>query len=512
MNEIVHLEMIIEKLSAKELIHIRENLYTSSNKQTQNQVAYKLFNLLTNNKNLSIDKVSIEIYNKINKVALKKLTQRLIEKILDILITKEILINSGLFDDRGIEIFNIRRKLLYYDVLASHGITEYAMVILEQVIRTSKKIEAYDYLIISLEKKLKKISIRFGLNSYNKLFEEIKYYTDCNWSLKESIYIFRMYSSNYDYKKLISKNDLSQSIKKIHTSWLRTKSKNIKINLIYLQSIFYFDNGDYLKCRRLFSELYSFLKSNPKVVFKTHFIDCILNMAEIETMLWNFDFSLKYLRRVANYYERNEFNNKLIKEMFFLNEFYNGNLKNAKTLIENIITKNTSKMLPSFINSKRIFYFASILTIEKSFKESNSLIIYCAQLDKDKEGWNLGVRLLTIINNIELEKFLLVENQIENFRKHLARSNDNSIYYARMILISKLLIALSNGNFDFVKVNYNNKKIIENLNDIEAKFKWQLKSPEMIIFHEWFDAKVKNIPYDHAEIMKRLKKKNKVLA
>jgi hypothetical protein len=74
------------------------------------------------------------------------------------------------------------------------------------------------------------------------------------------------------------------------------------------------------------------------------------------------------------------------------------------------------------------------------------------------------------------------------------------------------LIALSNGNFDFVKVNYNNKKIIENLNDIEAKFKWQLKSPEMIIFHEWFDAKVKNIPYDHAEIMKRLKKKNKVLA
>ncbi len=512
MKELVHLKMIISRLDNYEIMLITDNLYVENKKNIHTKVAFKLFNILNTNEVVDFARISNLLYGEKNEDALKKLAQRLTEKILDILISKENLRNNELFDVRGKEIFVIRRKLLYYDILAAYGITEYALIILNQIIAAAKKIEAYDYLIIALEKKLIKMSLRFGSSNYNKVFSEIKYYTDCNYSLKESMYLLRLYSSNYEYKqKVISNSNLEKVIDKIKVNYLRTNSKSIRINLAYLQSIYYFNNGEYIKCRIVFSSLYSFLKLNSNFVFRSYLITCLINMAEIETMLWNFELSLKHLYKVINQFKRNQFNDNLIQEMIFLNYFYNGGLENSFQIISKLVNTASGKNISSFINSKRKFYMAAIKFIFNLYHESNKLLSDCKELDKDKGGWNIGVRLLTILNSIELEKFQLAEAQIENLRKHIARVEGGSVFFNRSELILKILINLCNCSFDFNKANLMSLKILNQLSGEEKRYLWQIKCPEMIIFHEWFYSKVKNIPYDHIEVMKRLKKKNKAL-
>jgi hypothetical protein len=51
--------------------------------------------------------------------------------------------------------------------------------------------------------------------------------------------------------------------------------------------------------------------------------------------------------------------------------------------------------------------------------------------------------------------------------------------------------------------NYKNE--IVDLKRVYRPFRFS--EDEMIIFHEWFDAKVKGIPYNHVEVMERMRKK-----
>ena len=66
-----------------------------------------------------------------------------------------------------------------------------------------------------------------------------------------------------------------------------------------------------------------------------------------------------------------------------------------------------------------------------------------------------------------------------------------------------------NNSFDFKIITKKHKELFESLSDYNSNNNWTLKSPEMLIFHEWFDAKVKGVAYDHVEVMKRLKKNNR---
>src|SRR5205085_9750442 len=103
-----------------------------------------------------------------------------------------------------------------------------------------------------------------------------------------------------------------------------------------------------------------------------------------------------------------------IKEMIFYNYLYFGDLSRAMEYSRYLIKIGSSDKISEFIYAKRIFYLASIYSIQGLFTESNKILINCSALDKDKDGWNIGLRLLSIINNIEVGKLIFVEGQIEN--------------------------------------------------------------------------------------------------
>src|ERR1043166_9595760 len=68
-----------------------------------------------------LEKGEINSKLKINKIAVKKLAQRLTDKVLDILILKDSILSNDNYDLRAIEIFGLKKKLLQFEMLSLKG-------------------------------------------------------------------------------------------------------------------------------------------------------------------------------------------------------------------------------------------------------------------------------------------------------------------------------------------------------------------------------------------------------
>jgi hypothetical protein len=506
------LRAIIENLNEYELNYIHKNILlirTKPNLNKSNFDSKVFFELLIKNRNKNNEDYITGYLNKFSEASVKKGMQRITDRIMELLVSKEVLLNNDFYDNRSKEVFLIRRKLLYYDILASHGVTKYALNLLDQVINSSKRIEYYEYLLIALDKKLIKMSLQTGEKNFNFVYKNILYYSDCLSSFRKSIYLLRQYNSNFQFKqKVFSLARLKSSIQMIEKDYIRTKSKNIGVVLFYMQGIYHFNQGAHLICKKKFLDLYSFLRRNKYIFYDSSFDSCILNIAECDTLLFNFDKSTYWLSKISAKYVMNEFNANLLNEMKFLNCFYSGDIVRSQFYLNKLLIRRKLSNISKFVTARQIYYLSVYFYLIKDFNNVNRELKKCHDLDSDKDGWNIGVRILSIINFIELEKYSLAESLIENLRKHLERVEGNSFFLNRSKLISKIFNSLVLNSFDFKLTFSNIKPIINILSDSIVKYKWIIKSPEMIPFHEWFDSKVKNVPYNHVEAMKRLKKLN----
>ena len=509
MIELDRIRTIFNKLSIDERLSLKRIIFDYEDKKAAISSSSRIFDLILSHKEIDENEISNTLYGKVNLIALKKLLQRFTEKVLDIIVSKEFLITEEIYDVRSRNIFLIRKKLLLYDVLAIHGVTNYALLILNQVIALSKKIEYYDYLLISLEKKLVKMTLSSGQINFNKIYKDILHFSDCNSALKKCIYLLRLYSATYEYnQEIFSDHKLLLAIKKVKEDYIRTKSKSIKIYIYYLEGMYYYNKRLFEKCKDNFKLLFKYLNSNGNIVHNSYFISCLINISESDTMLYNFEKSLACLDKVIHKFSRNEFNEKLIREMIFLNYFYLGDIKNSAECIRILQKVKIKDLIPPFLTAKRSYYEAVLYTINGLFIESNRILLNCQPLFKDKTGWNIGVRILSIINNIELEKFIFVEGEIENLRKHISRIQNKNEFYSRLLIISKIFNYLIIHSFNFEVVAEKYSILFEKISSNRSTERWVIKSPEMLIFHEWFDSKVRGIPYNHTEVMKRLRKNN----
>ena len=150
-----------------------------------------------------------------------------------------------------------------------------------------------------------------------------------------------------------------------------------------------------------------------------------------------------------------------------------------------------------FLTSKRSFLLASILVLNKRNHEAHKVLQDTKEIEKDKEGWNLGLRILSIINQLETEKLDLVDLNIESLRKHIERTIKMKAVRKRDVIILKLLAKLSRQGFNFRQEWKKNQKYFDLLASNDPEYRWEMKSPEMIIFHRWFEAKVQGKEYDY---------------
>lgn len=510
MNEFLKLRELILSLSKVELKFLKKSFdhFVSGNNDSQLSFLLKL--ILRDYEIEYIDSVN-KIYGFDNKVAFKKLCQRLSEKIMDCLISKELLSNENLHSERNRELFQIKRKFLYYDILSIHGLTNLAIMNLNQIIKGCKELEYYDYLLIALNTKLIRLSRRSGIKQFAKLDEEIAHYNRCNLALNRSTYLLAYYTSQKNSGDSVLKKDiLKEEICKLESELEKVKSNRLKSSLFYLKGILYSSDDQFEKTKENFYAFYHHLKHSSMRINKNNdLLNCLLNICEFEIKTFEFKRALHYFNEINNLKVVNKFNLDIINEMKFLCFLSIGEISSATLFLSKIIEDNDEFDSTVLHNDRLSYYYSIISFIEGDFKSCLNYLSSINSIDKKFSNWNLCIRLLMILCFIELEKLILVESHLENLRKFLDSKNDIPQLKKEFKLVVKILSHLSRNGYNFKQTSIEMGKYLEQINSLKQISHFDFRSPNLIPFTPWFKSKLKNVPYDHSAAMREMRKNYK---
>jgi len=145
--------------------------------------------------------------------------------------------------------------------------------------------------------------------------------------------------------------------------------------------------------------------------------------------------------------------------------------------------------------SRRKYLLSAVKYLQKKYKESFMLLQDTKEIEEEKEGWNIGIRLLQIFLTLETNKVDLADQRIESLRKHIERTTKMKSLRKRDVVIFRILRQLAYTGFDFKEVWETRQKDFVLLKSNEKDYKWMPRSHELIIFDQWFFAKVVNKEY-----------------
>jgi hypothetical protein len=508
MNGFNILKDILLRLTKKEISALKS--YLRSNRlgaQEETIKTLQLLKLIIDDTHYSSKRIQNEIYGRENYLAFNKLTNRLKESIYEVLIWDINLKDSRTYQLRNQVYFELKKRLIKCEILYLRGITIELEKQFEYVISESKKFDLYDCVLEGLNLKRRFIGFRFKSEIYEELKNEIEFYEKCRVKTIEARYIYNNIVSKPDFKNSIAYLDeLELAINVLKADFIITDSAYIGFYYFLILAEYHQNSFQYLKARNTLMILKQLVESRPALFTKYTIGHVTANLLNNELFLYNFDKALIYLDAAKKYLSNTKANAEILLELEFLIAFYSNNLDSSLKIIENLYYTSSKTELLFYLN-KRIFYLATIKSLFDDFNQSNALLKEIKRFDKRKEGWNLGVRLLTIINFIELEKYDVADLRIASMQKHISRIIVKQNVSKRNLVILRMLLLLRRHGYDFKKTLKAGHRIMSQLESNDREYRWQIKSPEMIIFHEWFRSKAELRRYDMTGAIKKEKEK-----
>jgi len=439
--------------------------------------------------NLEISSSQLLKYNfqNVSTKAFEKLINRTKNKIFETLLFDAQL---DQYSGRSKMVFRMRKKILLCEVLRHRDMNEEFEFQLSQVISKCKKYEIFDVLIHALQLKQRHFSYIYGERKYQQVEKEIIFHTENLSASIRARSIFSKIAAKLGTKYVpFVYEEIEEAIKILKVDYERSSSSFVGYYFLLLMVEWHHVHENYDEAGRVLNQLLRLVTTKHGVYTKDRHLEVLMNIANNELLKRDFRKSIRYSGLIRKFKQSARTNLNAAREIEFFGRFYNNDLKESEKLAEEIY--NSSKITHTpFLFSKRAYLYACIQTIKGNIDKSNELLGEVKEIDKDKEGWNLGKRLLTIINRIEsndLESADLKVLSMEKFIKRITRFRN---VRKRDMVILRILLKLINEGFDFSKVYKQRKRYFDLLESNDPDYRWKIKSPEMIIFHEWYKGKM----------------------
>ncbi|MEX2380231.1 MAG: hypothetical protein WD530_05775, partial [Vicingaceae bacterium] len=146
--------------------------------------------------------------------------------------------------------------------------------------------------------------------------------------------------------------------------------------------------------------------------------------------------------------------------------------------------------------TKIYFVRAMSYFVKEQFREALLMLNNMEELEKEKEGWNVWIRIMRILCSIELLKLNMIDYDVESFRRYLERTDKRKDVKPRDKLILKVLIDLDRNSYDFKQTQISRMEELKELSKVNGKYSWEAQTPELILFHDWYQAKLENKRYE----------------
>lgn len=511
MREYENVKWLLLRLTDNERRLLYRNIESvTESRKKEESLTLKLVKLIYSYPNLKSVEAQLKIYKSNNISAFRKLIQRLEEKLHDLLLHHESLVNNIHYDPRSTDILILRKKLLQFDILWMRGSTEKNLKQIDKIIEKASFYEYYEILLFALYKKRRLLSYLLSTAQYESLSKRIEEVEFKRKALIEAEEYLNQLANRWENNLKASRRriEILQDYKNRLENYLRKcNSLNIEYYYRYVK-LEYFDRmNDIFAAAEEASNLVQFLASNPSVKSGWRYENAILNLISFEIRKYNFVEARTLFKDVGRVLSKHFYNNFLLKEILFYLNLYSCDTNGIRRDIDQLseITKNIND---SNIFKKKFSFFSMTYSyLCKPEERINGLLSRINFSDFPDDIWKFFHRVFSIQLLIEAEKYELADAQIENNRKYIERMKKSDVLTPRQSLIGKVLVELSRKSYDFKKVSKSKHKELALLDSVEPEYRWQIMSPELIVFQEWFNAQLNHEKYDHGKVMERMKAK-----
>jgi hypothetical protein len=305
--------------------------------------------------------------------------------------------------------------------------------------------------------------------------------------------LIRAYQDQSSIRKDI-REDLSTAIEKLEHENKFTFSWNVYYNITLLKLQLFHADEKYEDAEVLLQELLTNLQEQPSLKQFTRIAEAYTNLAATQMNNFKFMEAVKSNEEALRFPGLRPSDKNYYKESLAFLNIYLGNYSKSNQALKEIVSEgligNSEEEL-----SRRKYLLATNLFLQGDYKKSNIQLQDTKEIENEKEGWNIGIRLLQIFLTLETEKIDLADQRIESLRKHIERTSKMKSVRKRDIVIFRILRHLAMNGFDFKETWLDKKKDFVLLQSEISDYKWIPRSHELIIFHQWFEAKVRQKKY-----------------
>lgn len=498
MSQLDIVKSLLLNLRKEEIRSLRRYLQLFEEGNGANQLkSLSLLELILNGKNYPEEKICKKLYGDHSEPTLKtfnKMLTRFKEKVYELLILDINLFRKDSHDELNMAVSEVRKLLLQINVLERIAPVQEVLRLYDKVKQVAKNFELYDELLLSLSGRILFAGKYAGSGVKREIQTEIMFYDRCRHSLvKAREFYFRLVQMKTGHSITPDKLVYEQAIEELEHEYRYTKSASVgyilnDLNCHFQQAIGNFDAAE-KACHRVIS----IVSENPAVYRDERMTRAFINLATIELLRLNFRQSESAVSRAYIYIQGKKDIDLEAGKLTFLNFFYRGQYERAVLYLNALQPDPNNDAVVEY----GIFnYFrAAVNTLLGHTHEALTLLQKTNDLDKDQPAWNMGIRLLVILNLLETEKLDAVESQIENFKKYIERTDKSRINTERFSLIVKLLSSLMKESFDYSAVFEKESNNFSLLDSAIPELSWNPESPEIIIFPIWIQSRAKHLNY-----------------
>ncbi len=489
MNNIIALKKLVSKLTNTEIRLLRKQIDNSNINITEGK-STQLLKLLIGKEEFTSIEIQKFIYGKSNYLAFNKLCNRFKDSIHDVLILDNSLKTSG-YSKRNTLLFDLRKKVIQADIIQLRGVNEDVLQIYNSVIAKATLFEFYDILIQALNSKLRFVSSFGKKNVIDKIKNEITQ-VETNWlalNQTQRIYQAILNTISHHSEFHFYAEDLNKTILIIRDNFNRTKSSLIKYYLLNLEIEQAQILHQYSESKILLLELQKLIKGNDSVYTDNRYGTVLLNISNNFLLLKQYDLAIEYADSSRKHFKGIYLTQKIVDEIIFYSNFYKKEFRECEKYL-NFNTSLSRNDSTEILFSKFNYYKACLEFKKGNYSNCIEILNANKEIEKDKEGWNINKRILVIISRIELGEFDSLDLSLGNMTRYLNRLSKTNFLNPRFAVILKICMLIVRENIDKGRIEKKKKIILKYLENLKKKgMKWQIKSPELINFEDWIEAK-----------------------
>lgn len=401
------------------------------------------------------------------------------------------------YDEQAQARASVLQEKLQGMLLLGRGKRKVGFYVLDKAIQKAKHYEFYDDLVVMLSVERQFIKAFTGKDkAFYDLVDEIATYAACRDAANLAKQYFEETTMRYGFKGLsrLAADPsqiafLKERVDRLHDEFEKTGSATVGYYYYFLLVEFYQAQNNLVEASASLSLLANMLENNPAIRRKVRLASVHLNLGVNELWLHRFEAARKEFEISLTYIRENTRNHVIITELLFYSLFYTGNIKQAEATFKPLINSKHVDQ-DEFKKAVNNYLLACVAFANAEFRKANLLLAKSQNIEKDKEGWNIGSRILSIMLAIEREKFDLADTLIVNLRQFMREGVASEELRQRDSLILSVLLELRKNSYDFKTAFQLNVPKLTTLAADDNEVGWVPQTPEMICFHTWFMDKL----------------------